>query len=216
MVVSIHKCIIVQERKATPLKPHYLIISTAPQASLCYHTCNNRGFTIMYMYIPFDFLCACKCRLHYAVSAYKELLLHVQEMIQSKDDTVVQSSKVILSNLLYHPEYRDVFVMLLRNYNESVVQLSFLQDVIEMTHVYLRLVKLYSKQNGQLVIQKKKKRTSAKRKNNSQQPPTEDQLMEIWESLESEIQHVITNTTDASELPCPFDGASDTPIEEQK
>ncbi|XP_019854658.1 PREDICTED: protein timeless homolog [Amphimedon queenslandica] len=155
-------------------------------------------------------------RLHYAVSAYKELLLHVQEMIQSKDDTVVQSSKVILSNLLYHPEYRDVFVMLLRNYNEAVVQLSFLQDVIEMTHVYLRLVKLYSKQNGQLVIQKKRKRTAAKKKTNSQQLPTEDQLMEMWESLESEIQHVITNTASASELPCPFDGASDIPIEEQK
>lgn len=158
----------------------------------------------------------CACRLHYAVSAYKELLLHVQEMIQSKDDTVVQSSKVILSNLLYHPEYRDVFVMLLRNYNEAVVQLSFLQDVIEMTHVYLRLVKLYSKQNGQLVIQKKRKRTTAKRKSNRQQPPTEDQLMEMWESLECEIQHVITNTAGTSELPCPFDGASDTPIEEQK
>lgn len=153
--------------------------------------------------------------MHYAVSAYKELLLHVQEMTQSKDDTIVQSSKVILSNLLYHPEYRDVFVMLLRNYNEAVLQMSFLQDVIEMTHVYLRLVKLYSKQNGQLVIQKKRKHTSVKRKTTQQQLPTEDQLMEVWGNLESEIQHVISNI-DYSELPCPFDGASDTPVEEQK
>ncbi|XP_019855568.1 PREDICTED: protein timeless homolog isoform X1 [Amphimedon queenslandica] len=155
-------------------------------------------------------------RLHYAVSAYKELLLHVQEMIQSKDDTVVQSSKVILRDLLYHPEYRDVFLMVLQIYNQAIMPRSFLQDVIEMTHVYLRLVKLCFKQNGQLFIQKKMEQTTAKKKTNSQQPPTEDQLMEMWESLESEIQHVITNTAGASELPSPFDGASDTPIEEQK
>lgn len=92
-------------------------------------------------------------------------MLHIQEMTQSKDSTILQSSKVILSNLLYHSEYREVFVLLLRNYNEAVLPLTFLEDVVEMTHVYLRLVNLYSKQTGQVVIQKKRK--STKRKKNS-------------------------------------------------
>ena len=41
----------------------------------------------------------------------------------SKDESLRENSKVMLSNLVYHQEYRDVFVSLLRNYNE-VMQVS--------------------------------------------------------------------------------------------
>ena len=143
------------------------------------------------------------------------MLLHVQEMTQSNDKTIVKSSKVILSNLLYHPEYRDVFVMLLRNYNEAMLPLTFLHDVIEMTHIYLRLVNLYAKQNGQLVIQKKRKSHVSKKK--SSQQITEDQLLQIWENVKDEVERLLNEgELDMSEAPSPFDAASEIPMEEQK
>ena len=41
-------------------------------------------------------------------------------MTQSADPAVVESSKVILGNILYHSEYRDMFVTLLRNYKQPL------------------------------------------------------------------------------------------------
>ena len=53
-------------------------------------------------------------RLHYAVQAYRELLLYVQEMGRSGEEAMRENAKVMQSNVFYHPEYRDVFVTLLR------------------------------------------------------------------------------------------------------
>lgn len=163
-------------------------------------------FNVIFIYILL-------CRLQYSVQAYKELLLHVQEMTRSKDDTVVKSSKIILSNLLYHSEYRDVFVMLLRNYNEAFFPLTFLHDVIQMTHTYLQLVDVYSKQNGCLVIQKKRKSQSSKRKETRM---TEEQMLEIWNEVENEAQLLLTDGFEMADTHFPFDVTSDVPMEEQK
>ena len=59
-------------------------------------------------------------RLHYALQGYHELLQFIHQMSISRDEGLRENSKVMLSNLVYHQEYRDVFVSLLRNYNEVV------------------------------------------------------------------------------------------------
>ena len=68
-------------------------------------------------------------RLHYALQGYHELLKFIHEMSTSKDENLRDNSKVMLSNLVYHQEYRDVFVSLLRNYNEVVQVLKI--DAVE-------------------------------------------------------------------------------------
>ena len=134
-------------------------------------------------------------------------------MTMSEDKTVVKSSNIILSNLLYHAEYRDVFIMLLRNYNEAFFPLTFLHDVIEMTHVYLRLVDVYSRQNGCLVIQKKRKyQADSKVKDKI----AEEQLIEKWNEIENELQVLLTNGFEMVETPFPLDVTNDVPMEEQK
>ena len=59
------------------------------------------------------------------MQGYHELLQFINQMSISKDEALCENSKVMLSNLVYHQEYRDVFVSLLRNYNE-VVQVGLL------------------------------------------------------------------------------------------
>ena len=46
------------------------------------------------------------------------MLQYIHQMSITKDESLQESSKVMLSNLVYHQEYRDVFISLLRNYNE--------------------------------------------------------------------------------------------------
>ena len=59
-------------------------------------------------------------RLHYAIQAYYEMLQYIQQMGISKNKSLQESSKVMLSNLVYHQEYRDVFVSLIRNFNQVI------------------------------------------------------------------------------------------------
>lgn len=95
-------------------------------------------------------------RLHYAVQAYKELLLYVQQMSLSKDSALRDSAKVIHSNIFYHPEYRDVFITLLRNFYEVFQTRACLRDIIEATHVYFRQMERYSTQNGHMIVQERR------------------------------------------------------------
>lgn len=95
-------------------------------------------------------------RLHYAVQAYKELLLYVQQMSLFKDSALRDSAKVIHSNIFYHPEYRDVFITLLRNFYEVFQTRACLRDIIEATHVYFRQMERYSAQNGHMIVQERR------------------------------------------------------------
>lgn len=58
-------------------------------------------------------------RLHLAVRAYYELLQSLNAMSQSKDSSERDSAKVIKSNVFYMMEYRDIFVQLLKRFDES-------------------------------------------------------------------------------------------------
>ena len=102
----------------------------------------------------YDNLCPV-CRLHFAVQAYKELLFYIQEMSLSK--TEQENSKVMQSNVFYHPEYRDIFVTLLRNFYEVFQPTASLRDMVECTHVYVRMMERYCSENKHLVVRAKKR-----------------------------------------------------------
>ena len=159
------------------------------------------------------------CRLHYAVQAYKELLLYIQTMTRSHDHSIVESSKVILSNILYHPEYRDIFVTLLRNHYEAFQPMGFINDVIEMTHTYMSLLEYFCKTNGRLVVQKRRKVGRKKKKKGQEDSAevwTEEQLVAKWEEVKEEVEGMIAGAEFLGELPVPFDALSDRTFEEQK
>ena len=58
-------------------------------------------------------------RLHLAVRAYYELLQSLHLMDRSRDEAERDSAQVIKSNVFYMMEYRDIFVLLLKNFNET-------------------------------------------------------------------------------------------------
>ena len=67
-------------------------------------------------------------------------------------------------NVFYHPEYRDVLITLLRNYYEVFQTMACLRDIVECTHVYIRMMEQYCSQNKHLVVRETKKRGKKKGK----------------------------------------------------
>lgn len=78
-------------------------------------------------------------------------------MNSSHDETLRESAKVIMSNVFYHMEYREVFVTLLRNYYEVFQTRSCLRDLLETTHVYMKLMEQHCSENTNMIVQGKKK-----------------------------------------------------------
>lgn len=142
------------------------------------------------------FLCVFS-RMHLALKAYQELLLTINEMDQSKDESIRQSSVVIksrmqfwcltnfhlfsfscrfhsfsffsfatltvlscvyydsLGNIFYLMEYREIFLTLLRKFDETQQPRSYLKDLVESTHLFLRMLERFSKGRKNLMVQVK-------------------------------------------------------------
>ncbi|CAL8339436.1 unnamed protein product [Merluccius merluccius] len=158
-------------------------------------------------------------RMHLALKAYQELLLTVNEMDRSRDDTIRQSSNVIKSNIFYLMEYREIFLTLLRKFDETKQPQSFLKDLVESTHLFLRMLERFCKGRNNLVVQKKKvkkrKNRSQKKSSNSETNP--EVLEETWKIVSEELRACAFQLSGSlTDSLVPFDAASEVPMEDQR
>ncbi|KAH9496091.1 hypothetical protein Btru_012707 [Bulinus truncatus] len=159
-------------------------------------------------------------RTHMALKAYQELLRTLDFMSKSPDEQIRQSAKVIQSNVFYMFEYRDIFVLMLKNFKESKCSRSYLQDLIESAHIFLKMLETFSK-SSKLVVQKKKHKQKKRARNRPAavapiEEPTEEQLTELWDSqASSEIQSLLQGHPELPEGLSPFDAASEVDVDEQ-
>uniref|UniRef100_A0A8C6KVV0 Timeless circadian clock n=1 Tax=Nothobranchius furzeri TaxID=105023 RepID=A0A8C6KVV0_NOTFU len=158
-------------------------------------------------------------RMHLALKAYQELLLTVNEMDRSHDESIRQSSNVIKSNIFYLMEYREIFLTLLRKYDETKQPQSYLKDLVESTHLFLRMLERFCKGRSNLIVQRKKVKRRKPHSRRKQLPPesTPETLAETWKIVEEELRAVGFQLSDSlAETIVPFDAASETPPEEQR
>ncbi|XP_068171410.1 protein timeless homolog isoform X2 [Antennarius striatus] len=158
-------------------------------------------------------------RMHLALKAYQELLLTVNEMDHSPDESIRQSSNVIKSNIFYLMEFREIFLTLLRKYDETKQPQSYLKDLVESTHLFLRMLENFSKGRKNLMVQKKK--VKRKKSQGGKKPSTVESspeaLAETWKIVEEELKATgfqLSESLTASIVP--FDATSETPLEEQR
>uniref|UniRef100_A0A674BFD7 Timeless circadian clock n=1 Tax=Salmo trutta TaxID=8032 RepID=A0A674BFD7_SALTR len=158
-------------------------------------------------------------RMHLALKAYQELLLTVNEMDRSRDENIRQSANVIKSNIFYLMEYREIFLTLLRKFDETKQPRTFLRDLVESTHLFLRMLERFCKGRNNLVVQKKrvKRKKSKGRKNPTAAETTPEALEETWGAVAEELRATGFQLSEAlTEGAVPFDAASETPLEEQR
>uniref|UniRef100_A0A8C7CSW2 Timeless circadian clock n=1 Tax=Oncorhynchus kisutch TaxID=8019 RepID=A0A8C7CSW2_ONCKI len=162
---------------------------------------------------------ACTFLMHLALKAYQELLLTVNEMDRSRDEDIRQSANVIKSNIFYLMEYREIFLTLLRKFDETKQPRTFLRDLVESTHLFLRMLERFCKGRNNLVVQRKrvKRKKSKGRKNPTAAENTPEELEETWGAVAEELRATSFQLSEAlTEGAVPFDAASETPLEEQR
>ncbi|XP_070701578.1 protein timeless homolog [Pempheris klunzingeri] len=158
-------------------------------------------------------------RMHLALKAYQELLLTVNEMDRSQDESIRQSSNVIKSNIFYLTEYREIFLTLLRKYDETRQPRSYLIDLVESTHLFMRMLERFCKGRKSLMVQKKRVR---RRKSRGGEKPaaaetSPEALAETWKAVEEEMKTSGFQLSESlTESIVPFDATSETPLEEQR
>ncbi|XP_067170063.1 protein timeless homolog [Apteryx mantelli] len=158
-------------------------------------------------------------RMHLALKAYQELLRTVQEMDRSPEQAVRDSSQIIKNNIFYLMEYRELFLALFRKFDETKQPRSFLRDLVETAHLFLRMLERFCRGRAGLVVQSKRVRRKKKPRAPAAltaQPPTPQELEELWASLTPQLQACMQGEVPLPEDVVPFDAASETPVEEQR
>nr|VAX52545.1 Timeless circadian clock [Squalius carolitertii]VAX52547.1 Timeless circadian clock [Squalius pyrenaicus] len=156
-------------------------------------------------------------RMHLALKAYQELLLTVNEMDRSKDENIRHSSSVIKSNIYYLMEFREIFLTLLRKFDERMQPRSFLRDLVESTHLFLRMLERFCKGRNNLVVQKRRVKRRKRSKKSLQTEPSAEDLEQTWQIVSQELMSSGFQLSESlTEGAVPFDAASDTPVDEQR
>ena len=83
--------------------------------------------------------------------AYGELLFTLVAMDNSKNEDLVKASNVIKTSVFYEPEYRELCLTLFAAFTPDKMSNGFLKDLVETTHVLLKLMEHMSKR-GHLVV----------------------------------------------------------------
>ncbi|KAJ8674826.1 hypothetical protein QAD02_010612, partial [Eretmocerus hayati] len=159
-------------------------------------------------------------RMHIGLKAYQELLFTLIEMDKSGDLGVKNSSRVIMNNIFYVPEYRDTILSQLLNYNENTMSKDYLEDVVMTTHTFLKMLKNFCEKERHVVVQKKKRKKPVRKPKATKSGPTEASappasMEDQWDSSVGQEVSAVMQQNAIPEV-VPFDAASDIPIDEQK
>ncbi|KAM8802105.1 protein timeless homolog isoform 1-T1 [Rhynchonycteris naso] len=158
------------------------------------------------------------CRMHLALKAYQELLATVNELDMSPDKAVRESSRIIKNNIFYVMEYRELFLALFRKFDERCQTRSLLRDLVETTHLFLKMLERFCRNRGNLVVQNKQKKRKKKKKPiaSDNVPSSLGQREAMWPSLVEQLQCCTQDPELSLEFMIPFDAASEVPVEEQR
>ncbi|XP_033732500.1 protein timeless homolog isoform X2 [Pecten maximus] len=161
-------------------------------------------------------------RVHLALKAYQELLLTLDAMDRSKNPQLMESSKVLKGNIFYMMEFRDIFLTLLRKFNQSQQSRTYLKDLVETTHLFLKMLDNETQRNSHLVVQSKKKKNKKRQKkdvskeNIEPQEHTPQQLEDMWDDLSTDLSSLFQGRGEIPTDVSPFDAASEIEEEQQR
>ncbi|XP_067687307.1 protein timeless homolog [Haliotis asinina] len=158
-------------------------------------------------------------RVHLALKAYQELLLTVDMMDRSKNPQFIESAKVIRSNVFYMMEFRDIFTTLLKKFDQSKQSRTYLRDLVETSHLFVKMLEHHCKKNAHIVVQKKvtkKKKPKVKAKGAPEpSEPTPQELEDLWDEISSQLSSVFQGRDEVPDV-SPFDAASEVEVDQQR
>ncbi|KHJ80271.1 timeless protein region [Oesophagostomum dentatum] len=124
-------------------------------------------------------------RAQYALSAYKELILFHQYLLDNGSAEEKEQAQRTCGHILIVEEYREMGLALMRKYNPGVLSKTFLRDLVLSTHYYFRLLEK-SVKSGELTTVKKRSRVKRKRTKKSAADFAPEPLPAVVDSMSSE------------------------------
>ena len=121
-------------------------------------------------------------QLNASMRCFTQILLTVQEMTESKQDIDQEIADNIQNRIFYEETTHDRILSILRGYNKQ--GFSYLDAATELSHVFLRMLERYSKEN--LDLQIRSKRRSKKK----QKPSQPDEGQRDHDDLDSEAEEL--------------------------
>ncbi|KAI0431835.1 timeless protein-domain-containing protein [Xylaria sp. FL1042] len=112
---------------------------------------------------------------------FTQILLTVQEMLDSGHEEDEEIAENILSRIFYEEETHDRVANIAKNYKDQGFE--YLDACTELTHTYLRVLEAYSKQNVDMQV---RSRRQARKKKKATKANGEDEENPIAEQDESE------------------------------
>lgn len=157
-------------------------------------------------------------KLHLILKAYHSLLKTLAWMDSSPDASVRKMSNVLKSQIFYIAEYRDMALVFLIKCDPNTFSIPYMRDVVEVTHLSIKLLEDYTKTNTIVVRKKMKKRTKRgkkkKPKKNFPEPIYEEYNVK-WERVKNDVHRALTEETEFPDV-APFDVLLELTDEEQK
>lgn len=104
-------------------------------------------------------------RLHQALRAYKELLFSLSYIESLNLPWATKMCFNIKSDIFVEPEYRELLLRLMHNFNEEKMSKPFLRDLIETNHLFLKMLEYHAKISLDFKIKVKKKKRKTRSSN---------------------------------------------------
>lgn len=160
-------------------------------------------------------------RLHVGLKAYQELLRTLAAMDSSADKAVREAARVLKGTIFYLPEYREIVLHLLLNYNEYVQPISYLRDLVEMVHVYIKMLQHFAKGHRHIIIKQKakprRKTKKVKAKEDSQGGAVDKETQQQqWLEVSAAVSVVIEAEEELPDDVVPYDSTLDNTEEDKK
>ncbi|KAF2236698.1 timeless-domain-containing protein [Viridothelium virens] len=106
--------------------------------------------------------------LNAGMKCFTQILLTVQEMANSPNDEDLEIAENIQNRIFYEQTTHDRIISILRNFNPSQHSFGYLDACTELSHVFLRILERYSRQNVDLQIRTRRR---IRKKRQRQQKP---------------------------------------------
>ncbi|RWS26237.1 Timeless-like protein [Leptotrombidium deliense] len=155
-------------------------------------------------------------RLHFALKAYRELLFSLATLDKISNPTFRELGNSMKNRVFYEIEYRELLLRLIIAYNPIKLSPSYLSDLIETNHIFLKMLENYCKVNDKVVVKQKQRKKSKKKSRSTAESPEV-----IWTEISVQITEILQGalqlpTVEENPDVIPVDGTSDKPADEQK
>ncbi|KJH46477.1 timeless protein [Dictyocaulus viviparus] len=124
-------------------------------------------------------------RAQYSLSAYKELVLFLQYLIDKGSPDEKDNAQRISFHILIVEEYREMGLSMIRKFSTTFLSKTFLRELVLSNHYYLRLLENAVK-TGQLNTVKKRSKIRRKIRRSRKDSVAPESLLAVVDNLSSE------------------------------